>query len=58
MNTVTIKYYAMGTERSREVPEDEFDKILSLAISALGRMDDRSPMEERAFSTALRLESR
>lgn len=38
--------------------EDEFDKILSMAISALSRLDDASPMETRALTTALKMESR
>ena len=41
-----------------DIPADEFDKILSMAISALARCDDRSPMENRALSMALKLEAR
>lgn len=41
-----------------EVQEDEFDKILSMVISALNRLDDASPMEKRALSAALRMEMR
>ena len=44
--------------KSMVIPDAEFDKILTMAISALNRLDDRSPMENRALSFALRLESR
>lgn len=58
MPHVTINWTSMNVPHRRDINEDEFDKILSMAISALGRLEDRSPMEERALSVALRLEAR
>jgi hypothetical protein len=45
-------------EKTFELKDDEFDKILSMAISMLGRLDDASPMEKRALTMALKMESR
>lgn len=62
MNQVTVSWTseAIRKDAPKEmvINDDEFDKILSMAISALNRLDDRSPMENRALSVALRLEMR
>ena len=55
-NQASVVILASG--KSFTIPENEFDKILSMAISALGRLDDASPMEKRALSAALKMESR
>jgi hypothetical protein len=53
-NVVTITTFE---GKSMQVVDEEFYKILSMAITALGRLDDASPMEKRALTAALKLEN-